>query len=75
MGGGPGPLGPAHSDGYVCVALILSLCVMFCFCTLLLTFAKAMILRLVGVVMPGDQVQMPLLQGDGTGQLMETYPF
>ena len=65
------------------IAVILSLCVMFCFCTLVLTFA--MILRWVGVVMPGDQVQMPLLQGDGTGEndeeivlegeLMETYPF
>ena len=33
------------------------------FCTLLLTFAKVMILRWVGVVMPGDQTQMPLLHG------------
>ena len=67
------------------IAVILSLCVMFCFCTLLLTFAKAMILRWVGVVMPEDQVQMPLLQVTGTdktdeemmleGELMETYPF
>jgi len=42
-------------------ALVLS-CVMFCFCTLLLTFAKAMILRWVGVVMPENQAQMPLLE-------------
>ena len=38
----------------ILVAVLLSLCVMFCFCTLLLTFAKAMILGWVGVVMPGD---------------------
>uniref|UniRef100_A0A3B1K9V9 Uncharacterized protein n=1 Tax=Astyanax mexicanus TaxID=7994 RepID=A0A3B1K9V9_ASTMX len=42
-------------------AALLSVCVMFCFCTLLLTCAKAMILRWIGVVMPGDRVQMPLL--------------
>ena len=66
------------------VAVLLSLSVMFCFCTLLLTFAKAMILRWVGVVMPGDQVQMPLLyrtdiEGDEEvvieDELIEKYPF
>lgn len=42
--------------------VLASLCFMFCFCTLLLTFAKAMILRWVGVVMPSEQVQIPLLR-------------
>ena len=64
------------------IAVVLSLCVMFCFCTLLLTFAKVMILRWVGVVMPGDQVQMPLLSTGKNDEetmlddeLMEKYPF
>jgi len=67
----------------ILVAAFLSLCVMFCFCTLLLTFAKAMILRWVGIVMPGENTQMPLLSGndlsdneEGEGvELVETYPF
>ncbi|KAG7999485.1 hypothetical protein GBF38_000716, partial [Nibea albiflora] len=45
---------------------------------------KAMILRWVGVVMPGNQVQLPLLQrtdsdedeeGEIDGELQEKYPF
>lgn len=64
---------------------VLSLCLMFCFCTLVLTFVKAVILRWVGVVMPGNQVQMPLLNRSDIGEdneevgiegkLMEMYPF
>lgn len=46
----------------VVIAVVLSLCVMFCCCTLVLTFAKALILRWNGVVLPGDQTQMPLVQ-------------
>ena len=49
----------------ILATLILALSVMFCFCTLLLTFAKVMIMRWVGVVMPGDQTQMPLLRDKG----------
>lgn len=76
-----GPLGAVLVQ--IVVALVMSLCVMFCFCTLLLTFAKVMILRWVGVVMPGDQTQMPLLRGAetdvdeddrGEGRIMDTYP-
>lgn len=44
--------------------VIVSLGMMFCFCTLLLTCAKAMILRWNGVVMPGGHVQMPLLEAE-----------
>ncbi|KAL7373834.1 hypothetical protein ABVT39_015141 [Epinephelus coioides] len=77
-----GPLGAVLVQ--ILVAVLLSLCVMFCVCMLLLTFAKAMILRWVGVVMPGDQVQIPLLQQTDTdideevvieGGLVEKYPF
>ncbi|CAK6980062.1 uncharacterized protein LOC118802460 [Scomber scombrus] len=78
-----GPMGAALAQ--VLAAVVISLCMMFCFCTILLTFAKAMILRWVGVVMPGDQAQMPLLHRLDTseddeevvieGELMETYPF
>lgn len=53
------------------MADILALCVLFCFCTHLLTFAKAMILRCVGVLMPGEQTQLPLLHrsaGDEDGE-------
>ena len=62
-------------------ALVLSLCVMFCFCTLLLTFAKAMILRWVGVVMPENQAQMPGKGDDETeewraeGDIIDMYSF
>ena len=42
-------------------AVVVSLSVMLCMCTLSLTCAKAMILRWVGVVMPGDKAQLPLL--------------
>ncbi|KAG8001029.1 Endogenous retrovirus group 3 member 1 Env polyprotein [Nibea albiflora] len=77
-----GPVGAVLIQ--ILIAVLASLCVMFCFCTLLLTFAKAMILRWVGVVMPGDQVQLPLLQrtdsdedeeGEIDGELQEKYPF
>jgi len=78
-----GPMGAVLAQ--IMIAVLLSLCVMFCFCTLLLTFAKAMILRWVGVVMPGGQAQMPLLPmtdiGDEDkglvmeGELMERYPY
>ena len=78
-----GTMGAAVAQ--VMIAVVISLCVMFCFCTIVLTFAKAMILRWVGVVMPGDQVQMPLLHTIDTGEddegvmiegeLMEAYPF
>ena len=78
-----GPVGAVLVQ--ILVAVLLSLCVMFCFCTLLLTFAKAMILRWVGVVMPGDNAQMPLLlRGDPgedeeevviEGEMVEKYPF
>ena len=74
----------------IVVAIISSLCVMFCFCTLLLTFAKAMILRWIKMVMPEGQTQMPLLGKDDLdddnedndneemeveGSLLEVYPF
>lgn len=77
-----GPMGAMLAQ--ISIAVVISLCVMFCFCTLVLTFAKAMILRWVGVVMPGDHVQMSLLKGEYTEngkdevkdvELMETYPF
>ena len=42
------------------VSIVLSLCMMF----LLLTVAKAMILRWAGVFLPGGQTQMPLIIGD-----------
>lgn len=48
----------------VCNAVIVSLAVMFCFCTLFLACAKAMILCWIGVVIPGEQVQMPLLRDE-----------
>lgn len=58
---------------------------MFCFCTLLLTIAKAMILRWIGVVMPEGQTQMPLLTSNNSenddeergtdGYVIEMYPF
>lgn len=54
-----GPVGAVLVQFFI--AILISLCFMFCFCTLLLTFAKAMILRWVGVVMPSEQAQMPLL--------------
>lgn len=57
-----GPMGAVLVQ--ILVGVLISLCVMFCFCTLLLTFAKPMILRWVGVVMPGDQIQRPLLHGN-----------
>ena len=67
----------------VVVSIVLSLRVMFCFCTVLLTFAKAMILRWVGVIIPGGQTQIPLLIRDDLdndneeieGDLFEVYPF
>ncbi|XP_036418907.1 uncharacterized protein LOC118802460 [Colossoma macropomum] len=77
-----GPLGAVLVQ--IMVAVLISLSVMFCCCTLVLTFAKAMILRWVGVLMPGDQIQMPLLHRTDTdddeevvieGELMEKYPF
>ncbi|KAG8003089.1 hypothetical protein GBF38_007440 [Nibea albiflora] len=78
-----GPMGTVVVQ--LLVAFVLSLCVMFCFCTLMLTFAKAMILRWIGVVMPEGQTQMPLLAEDDmnndneetmTGDyVMEMYPF
>lgn len=80
-----GPVGAVVVQ--ILVAALLALCVMFCFCTLLLTFAKAMILRWVGVVMPGEQVQMPLLSGSDRdnddedeamvigGGFVDKYPF
>ncbi|KAK6302708.1 hypothetical protein J4Q44_G00270630, partial [Coregonus suidteri] len=77
-----GPIGAVMVQ--ILIAALIALCVMFCFCTLLLTFAKAMILRWVGVVMPGDNTQMPLLivpdldedgRGGLDGLLMDKYPF
>ena len=77
-----GPIGAVLVQ--ILAALVLALSVMFCFCTLLLTFAKAMIMRWVGVVMPGDQTQMPLLRDADTdvdeddvisGVMVEAYPF
>ena len=77
-----GPMGAMLAQ--LLAVFILALCVMFCFCTLLLTFAKAMILRWVGVVMPGDQTQMPLLdrndseweeeEGVIEGEMIDMYP-
>uniref|UniRef100_A0A674NVC5 Ig-like domain-containing protein n=1 Tax=Takifugu rubripes TaxID=31033 RepID=A0A674NVC5_TAKRU len=64
-------------------AVVVSLSVMFCFCTLSLTCAKAMILRWIGVVMPTDQVQMPLLsdkalvdsdEEDISDEMVDKYP-
>lgn len=54
-------LGPVGALLVQVLRAVVALCVMFCFCTLLLTFAKAMILRWVGLVMPGEQTQLPLL--------------
>ncbi|XP_047430263.1 uncharacterized protein LOC124999403 isoform X2 [Mugil cephalus] len=78
-----GPMGAILAQ--ISIAVVLSLCLMFCFCTLVLTFAKAMILKWVGVVMPGHQAQMPLLNKKDEGEydeeisveghLMEMYPF
>ena len=77
-----GPVGAVLVQ--ILAALVLALSVMFCFCTLLLTFAKVMIMRWVGVVMPGDQTQMPLLHDADTnvdeddvirGVMVESYPF
>ncbi|XP_047435874.1 uncharacterized protein LOC125005021 [Mugil cephalus] len=78
-----GPMGAILAQ--ISIAVVLSLCLMFCFCTLVLTFAKAMILKWVGVVMPGNQAQMPLLNKNDEGEydeeisveghLMEMYPF
>lgn len=77
-----GPLGAMLAQ--VIIAALISLCLMFCFCTLLLTCAKAMLLRWIGVVMPGNQVQMPLLRRTDSdddeevmleGELVEKYPF
>ena len=77
-----GPVGAVLVQ--ILAGLVLALCVMFCFCTLLLTFAKVMIMRWVGVVMPGDQTQMPLLHDADTdidednvirGVMVESYPF
>lgn len=66
-------------------ALVVALCVNFCFCTLLLTFAKAMILRCVGVVMPRERTQLPLLarsatddfeeENEVTTNMVDRYPF
>ena len=60
------------------VSIVLSLCTMF----LLLTVAKAMILRWAGVFLPGGRTQMPLiirvdLDDDNEGiedGLFEVYP-
>ena len=67
---------------HILMAAFLSLCLMFCFCTLLLTFAKAMILRWVGVVMPGENAQLSVLHRGTTedeevvmGPKLEVYPF
>ncbi|XP_030580076.1 uncharacterized protein LOC115776499 [Archocentrus centrarchus] len=76
-----GPMGAILVQ--ILIAVILSLCVMFCFCTVLLTFAKAMILRWVGIVMPSDRTQMPLIQTTDMdeeedvviGGVVERYPF
>ena len=61
------------------VSIVLSLCMMF----LLLTVAKAMILRWAGVFLPGGQMQMPLIIRDDLDDdneeiedgLFEVYPF
>lgn len=52
-------------------ALVIALCVMFCFSTLLFTFAKAMILRWVGVVKPGERTQLPLPARSATDDFVE----
>ena len=57
----------------ILAALVLSLCAMFCFCALLLTFAKALILRWIGVVMPENQTQMPLLDGNELEEVVDMY--
>lgn len=69
----------------ILVAALLSLCFLFCFCTVLLTFAKAMIMRWVGVVMPGDNNQMSVItrkplvtekEGEKADPVVvEVYPF
>lgn len=64
-----GPVGAALVQ--ILGALVVLLCVMFCFCTLLLTFAKARILRWVGVVMPGERTQLPLLARSATDDFDE----
>ncbi len=74
-----GPMGAVLAQ--IMIAVVITLCLLFCFCTVLLTFAKAMILKWVGVVMPGDQAQMLLLSAPDNedeielGQLKETYPY
>ena len=77
-----GPLGAVMVQ--ILVAVLLSLSIMFCCCTLLLPFAKAMILRWVGIVMTGEQSQVLLLHRTGDdddeevvveSMLMEKYPF
>ena len=60
------------------VSIVLFLCTMF----LLLTVAKAMILRWAGVFLPGGQTQMPLIVRDDLDDdneeiedgLFEVYP-
>lgn len=53
-------------------AVIVSLGILFCVCTLSLTCAKAMILRWIGVVMPGDGVQMALLEAVDNEEVVTT---
>ena len=76
-----GPMGAVIVQ--VVVSIVLSLCTMFCFCSILLTFAKAMIIRWAGVFLPGGQTQMPLIIRDDLDNdneeiecdLFEAYPF
>lgn len=76
-----GPMGAVIAQ--IMMAVVITLCLMFCFCTILLTFAKAMILRWAGVVLPGSQTQMLLCETAVDererevlrGELMETYPY
>lgn len=70
-----GPMGAVLVQ--ILVGVLVSLCVMFCFYTPLLTFAKAMILRWVGVVMP--LLHKNDLEEDEDvvmeGEILERYPF
>ncbi|XP_013885350.1 uncharacterized protein LOC106533545 [Austrofundulus limnaeus] len=77
-----GSFGAMIVQGVVAVAL--ALLVMVCCCTVMLTCAKALILKWVGVVVLGGQVQMPLLRGDVSDEeeefevhqeILEMYPY
>ena len=52
------------------IAVGVMVCLMVCFCTLILTFARALILKWIGVVLPGDQAHLPLLR-DGEANVEE----